>query len=581
VGYTIYIYTMKESIAVAKEADTKKGVSSTKSYNSIHPARNEPERQLGSLRGVINNIRRDGGRPSVESIATELSGVHATQRAPALLALQRTHGNRYVQRVVTGIQAKLKVGQPGDKYEQEADRIADTIMSMPESQTQQQWEGKRLLARTSAEPLIEQNGERLPAPCRRFFEGRLGYSFDNVRIHADHKAHLLSESLAARAFTYGTNIVFNRGEYNPAHKEGQRIIAHELVHIIQQNSVQPETAGSKPHPIHMQPSRQNVIQRIIPVPTVSPPECGSMSDARELLIRAHQVLESEEIGSDQYEALLSSISELESALENFEGTCRSSERPSSTVAPGGSVGMSLAMSDRSGALAVILAIVGFLAAIVTGSQLSSLDPEQQERVRQQEEALQRAAARVREGIRNLRREGIETLTDFYVEPTIDEATPEEIAEDIIPEDEPPYRDRCFVIPQGPRGGNAEHDALAARITGQPVEYLVISPSGRSKQFDGMDETNTLYEVKTRHDFIRVIDIIDSASQLTDRQIRVISVWIPDLHDDIEEESIIAYECGHPFHVATNNRNIIQALRVILNDILPADQIEYVPFSFNE
>jgi hypothetical protein len=91
------MYTMKESVAVAKEADAKKGVSATRSDNSIHRVRNEPERQLGSLRDVIGNIRRNGGTPSVENIATELSSMHTAQRAPALLALQRTHGNRYVQ----------------------------------------------------------------------------------------------------------------------------------------------------------------------------------------------------------------------------------------------------------------------------------------------------------------------------------------------------------------------------------------------------------------------------------------------------------------------------------------------------
>jgi hypothetical protein len=101
---------MKESVAVAKEADAKKGVSPTRSDNSILRLRDEPERQLGSLRGVIGNIRRDGGTPSVESIATELGNMHTAQRAPALLALQQTHGNRYVQRIVAGIQAKLKVG---------------------------------------------------------------------------------------------------------------------------------------------------------------------------------------------------------------------------------------------------------------------------------------------------------------------------------------------------------------------------------------------------------------------------------------------------------------------------------------
>jgi hypothetical protein len=132
------MYTMKESVAVAKEADAKKRFSPTKSDNSIQRLRDEPERQLGSLRGVIGIIRRNGGTPSVDSIATQLSGMHTAQRAPVLLALQQTHGNRYVQRVVSGIQAKLKVGHPGDKYEQEADRVAEQVMRMPEPQVQRQ-----------------------------------------------------------------------------------------------------------------------------------------------------------------------------------------------------------------------------------------------------------------------------------------------------------------------------------------------------------------------------------------------------------------------------------------------------------
>jgi hypothetical protein len=119
---------MKESVALAKDADANKEFSSTRSDNSIHRVRNEPERQLGSLRSLIGNIRHDGGTPSLDSIATELSSMHTAQRASVLLALQRTHGNQYVQRVVVGIQAKLKVGLPGDIYEQEADRVADEVM---------------------------------------------------------------------------------------------------------------------------------------------------------------------------------------------------------------------------------------------------------------------------------------------------------------------------------------------------------------------------------------------------------------------------------------------------------------------
>ena len=92
--------------------DAKKEFSPARSDNNIQGLPKKHEWPFGSLRRVIDTIRRDGGTPSADSIATHLSSMHMAQRAPALLALQQTHGNRYVQRVVTGIQAKLKVGQP-------------------------------------------------------------------------------------------------------------------------------------------------------------------------------------------------------------------------------------------------------------------------------------------------------------------------------------------------------------------------------------------------------------------------------------------------------------------------------------
>lgn len=104
---------MKESVAVTKEATPKKDFSPAKSDISIHHTQNEPESQLASLKGVISNIKSDGDTPSIDSIATHLNSMHARGRPPVLLALQHTHGNRYVQQVVAGIQAMLVVGQPG------------------------------------------------------------------------------------------------------------------------------------------------------------------------------------------------------------------------------------------------------------------------------------------------------------------------------------------------------------------------------------------------------------------------------------------------------------------------------------
>ena len=97
---------MKESIGHVKKTDAKKGFLHTMGDKSVHRVRNEPERQLDFLGDVIANIRRDGGTPSIDSIATQLSSTHTGKRAPVLLALQQTHGSQYVQRVVAGIQGK-------------------------------------------------------------------------------------------------------------------------------------------------------------------------------------------------------------------------------------------------------------------------------------------------------------------------------------------------------------------------------------------------------------------------------------------------------------------------------------------
>jgi hypothetical protein len=266
---------MKEAVAIAKEADAKKEFSSTKSDNSIHRVRNEPEMQIGSLRDVIGNIRRDGGTPSVESIATELSGMSTGGRAPALLALQKTHGNQYVQRVVSGIQAKLKVGQPGDIYEQEADRVADEVIRISNTEMRQQ--SKRggetqtqllagritsflqrqveeeeeelpqtgMMAAIGGESpgsleagitTLRSGGHSLPGHVRAFFEPRFGYDFGRVRIHTDSLAAETASSVNARAFTLGRDIVFGAGEYTPETTVGKRLLAHELTHVVQQRS---------------------------------------------------------------------------------------------------------------------------------------------------------------------------------------------------------------------------------------------------------------------------------------------------------------------------------------------------------
>ena len=160
-------------------------------------------------------------------------------------------------RTAAPVQAKLRVGEPDDPYEREADRTADLVMRKPEAQVQRQETDETL-----EEDLEEDDGIRLkpaagvaagrgaglqpglrglhgggrplPGALLSYFEPRFGRDFGAVRIHTDEKAAATSRSIQARAFTHGRDIAFASGEYAPHTREGRRLIAHELTHVVQQ-----------------------------------------------------------------------------------------------------------------------------------------------------------------------------------------------------------------------------------------------------------------------------------------------------------------------------------------------------------
>lgn len=78
-------------------------------------------------------------------------------------------------------------------------------------------------------------GSPLPEATRSFFEPRFGADFSQVRIHTDSRAAETARSINARAFTVGRNIAFGSGQYAPHTHEGQKILAHELTHVVQQS----------------------------------------------------------------------------------------------------------------------------------------------------------------------------------------------------------------------------------------------------------------------------------------------------------------------------------------------------------
>jgi len=211
---------------------------------------------------------------------TDLSQSKATA-ADQILHLQSTIGNQAVQRLFESgtIQAKLKIGTPNDKYEKEADRVADQVMRMPEPKISRQpveEEEEELiqpkpiaaqitpLVQRQVEPEEEEEeepiqakgdnsstavttpglessinslrggGQPLPESIREYFEPRFGSSFSQVKVHNNLQAANIAKSINAKAFTKGNDVIFNSGQYSPETSSGKRLLAHELTHVVQQ-----------------------------------------------------------------------------------------------------------------------------------------------------------------------------------------------------------------------------------------------------------------------------------------------------------------------------------------------------------
>jgi|GEM_PF-4380897 len=146
------------------------------------------------------------------------------------------------------LRTKLAINKPGDVYEREADRVADTVMRMSDADIGPA-EGPiaRLPAvgisrypeagTAEAPPIVHEvlgsPGQPLDAATRSFMEPRFGHDFSHVRVHTDAKAAESAKAVNALAYTVGKDVVFGAGAYQPRTNQGRSLMAHELAHTIQ------------------------------------------------------------------------------------------------------------------------------------------------------------------------------------------------------------------------------------------------------------------------------------------------------------------------------------------------------------
>jgi len=91
-----------------------------------------------------------------------------------------------------------------------------------------------LYAPAVVDEVLRSSGDTLDPETRAFFEARFGQDLSQVRIHTDARAAESAHAVNALAYTVGSDIAFAAGRFAPASKEGSRLLAHELTHVIQQ-----------------------------------------------------------------------------------------------------------------------------------------------------------------------------------------------------------------------------------------------------------------------------------------------------------------------------------------------------------
>lgn len=155
---------------------------------------------------AVSRAGNESAGPSLPAISAlagaRLQGRASTPvRAAAVQTMQRTHGNRAVQRFMSAV---------AESTETEDDEIASRIERKAGS------------------------GGEIDPGARAHLEGGIGASLEGVRIHTDAEADTLARNMDAVAFTSGQDIFFRSGAYNPHSSEGMRLLAHEATHTVQQ-----------------------------------------------------------------------------------------------------------------------------------------------------------------------------------------------------------------------------------------------------------------------------------------------------------------------------------------------------------
>ncbi len=174
--------------------------------------------------------------PESNSVSPSPSGSHLIQPKLAI----RPAGDRYEQeadRVAHDVVQRLNTRQPQESQPQEPQRRDPTQGNAVQMKSLSQDSSAAMMAPPELETSIQAakgGGQFLPNSIREPMEQEFGANFAGVKIHTDSASNRLNQSIQAKAFTTGSDIFFRQGAYQPTTPGGQELLAHELTHVVQQ-----------------------------------------------------------------------------------------------------------------------------------------------------------------------------------------------------------------------------------------------------------------------------------------------------------------------------------------------------------
>ena len=243
----VYEGPVQKPTSVSLKLTSKSGASVTASYSSTEASGVKPAEQKGGLTLSIplgeSAAKKKGGPTDAEKYRAETARIAAGQekfreglKTPKEKAEEQSFVDSYVRS--RNVDATNPLGLPPLKKKE------DSLLMRKEAHES----AASAVAPPAVDEVLAQSGQPLDRTTRSLMEARFGYDFGHVRLHADGPAAASARAVDALAYTVGHHVVFAAGSYQQSTSAGQRLLAHELVHTIQQGAGATPLSSSVPHP---------------------------------------------------------------------------------------------------------------------------------------------------------------------------------------------------------------------------------------------------------------------------------------------------------------------------------------------